>query len=80
MVKGLYSLWIPCLNTHFAKLWGRKVILVQGQWQQSRAEAKGQEQLFVRGTSPPPWGRDSSAFEFTKSEMIVKAMGLGLPK
>lgn len=43
--------------------------MVQGQWQRSRAEAKGQEQLFVRGTSPPPWGRNFSAFEFTKSEV-----------
>lgn len=43
--RGLYSLRIPCLNTHFPKLWGRKVILVQGQLERSRAEAKGQEQL-----------------------------------
>lgn len=65
--KGLYSSRIPCLNTQFAELWGRKVILVQGQWEQSHAEAKGQEQLFVKRTSPHPSGRDFTAFEFTKN-------------
>lgn len=50
----------------FCLTWGRKVVLVQGQWEWSRAEADGQEQLFVKGTKPLPWGRDFTVFEFTK--------------
>lgn len=42
------------------------MVPVQGRQEQSPAE--GQEQLFAKGTNPCPWGKDFTAFEFTKLE------------
>lgn len=36
--------------------------------QRERSPAEGQEQLFAKGTNPCPWGKDFTAFEFTKLE------------
>lgn len=44
------------------------MVPVQGQRERSPAEAEGQERLFAKGTNPCPWGKDFTAFEFTKLE------------
>ena len=49
------------------------MVLLQGQREQSRVEAEEQEQLFVKGTNPHPWGRDFTAFEFRSQEQLSEA-------